>query len=110
MGRNFYYDMWQSRLGDILGAMKSNSSKSFPITVTELVGGGGDRQDYEFVMEINEGKIKDNGSSAVYRDLKSVLENSSEFRMLSKDKVFRLKFKNIGCGTYLLKVLCDLVV
>lgn len=112
MGKNYYSGMWSARLPEILDAMKSDKPRLFKFEKKDLMCSGGMRpnSDYKFSMIVDDGIIKENKSSAVYRDLKSVLDASVDFKRLAKGLVIKFMFKRIEnseCYILKMKMLCD---
>ncbi len=86
-----YVTMWQSHLSEILQVISSGEGE---VNVfTSMLEQAGDRQYYGFKMKIDDGGIRYNGGSAVYRDLQYVLESYDGFKDLTQGKYVILSFR-----------------
>lgn len=93
MGKELYVEIWKDYLHEILSAIKNNGD------IIDLAPSrfrsAGNRIDYSFRLDINNGVVPIKSGSAVARDLKMVLDENSEFKDIAKGKniVIRLNTK-----------------
>lgn len=86
-----YVTMWQSYLSEILSVI--NDGEGDVNVSTSMLEQAGNRQYYGFKMKIDDGGIRYNGGSAVYRDLQYVLESYEGFKDLTQGKYIILSFR-----------------
>lgn len=81
-----YIQIWKNYLPTIISAIKCA-----PSTIKlerSLFESAGDREKsgYSFRLDIHNGIIPEKSGTAVARDLKKILDESTEFKLLSKEK------------------------
>lgn len=84
MGQNLYTQIWKDNLSRIIEVMK-NGGGEIQLKKQDFEAAG-DRDRYGFKLEIKNANVPRHGSSAVARDLKELLDYSSEFKNLAKEK------------------------
>lgn len=90
MDRQFLYkSIWEEHLTDINHSIKNGGGT---ITLNQMdFSSAGNRKSYRFNLKIPKGDIPRISSTAVARDLKYVLDNSSEFRELAQNRDLIIK-------------------
>lgn len=84
MSKELYVQIWEDNISDILKFIKEGGGeKSLDGARFEEVG---NRDNYRFRLDIENGNIPVKNGSAVARDLKLVLDKNKEFKSLAKDK------------------------
>ena len=93
MGKNLYIQIWKDNLHHIIELMKKGSGE-FQLQEF-LFKAAGDRESYSFRLEIENVFVSIfiliNKSSAVARDLKNVLDLSTEFKNLANGKCWVIR-------------------
>lgn len=84
MSEELYVQIWKDNISDILKFIKENGGKK------DLDGArfeeAGDRKNYGFRLDIENGNIPIKSGNAVARDLKLVLDKNEKFKSLAKNK------------------------
>lgn len=84
MSEELYVQIWKDNISDILKFIKEGGGEKY------LDGArfeeAGDRKNYGFRLDIENGNIPVKSGNAVARDLKLVLDKNKEFKSLAKDK------------------------
>lgn len=93
MEKNLYVNTWRKYETYILRAICQNKSISLDPMAFENVGNRV-KSKYDFKLVIENGIIPRNGSSAVARDLKLVLDENTEFKKYAYGKKLTIKFRN----------------
>lgn len=89
MGKNLYIQIWKDNLHHIIELMKKGNGE-FQLQEF-LFKAAGDRESYSFRLEIENANIPRHRSSAVARDLKNVLDLSTEFKNLANGKCWVIR-------------------
>lgn len=91
LGKELYVQIWADCLPKILSAIKCN--QGLIALDSDLFESVGNRKNsgYSFHLDIDNGIVPRKSGSAVARDLKKVLDGSSEFRMLAKGKKIMIR-------------------
>ena len=83
-GKGLYREIWKDYLADILSNIKKGGG-SFPITRSRFESAG-NRAKYSFRLDIDNSIVPRKRDSAVARDLKTILDNNTEFKTVARGK------------------------
>jgi len=86
MGEGKYLSIWKKELPFILSAIKESKRSKLLNAEDFQQNGNREKSGYGFRLEIENGIVPRKAGSAVARDLKEVLDDSSEFHNIAKGK------------------------
>lgn len=85
-GKGLYREIWKDYLADILSNIRKGGG-SFPIDSSRFESvGNRAKSKYSFRLNIENSIVPRKGNSAVARDLKTILDNNTEFRTVARGK------------------------